>query len=228
MGEADQIIEEEKEEESVDYQEQAILRQLELNARRNQQMQGENGIGIVNNFGSIQVQYRQEQVKKIICRVIFELILQALLLSLFRGYDHKTLCSIPLVQWCKISCYAQIAKSILTLNLIWLASRSSATALKFSLFLELASLLFGTGWVIWGYTLYFSKKNDCTSSFPLTYMMICLIFGFFLILMMILLLCVLPCLLIAVRNSMNGNQGIDGDQQNDIISSLQRRLYDPQ
>ena len=147
--------------------------------------------------------------------------LQAILISMFRGYEtKKPLCGIPVVKWCLISCYFQVTKSMLTLNLIWLSRSSPLTALKFSLFLELTALMFGTGWVIWGYTLYFSKNNDCTSSLPYTYMMICLILGFFLILFMILLLCVFPCLLIAVRNSRNRNQGIGSEQQEDIISSL--------
>lgn len=117
-------------------------------------------------------------------------------------------------------------KDVLYLNLIWITIYARAIALKFVLTIELLYNIIVAAWVVYGLNLYFSDKNQCKASFPMTQMVFCLLIGSIVLISIgCLICCCFPLAYFGLRRAQQEQEGRQENQINTILATLNREYY---
>lgn len=163
-------------------------------------------IGDQKEFGKI----RQEQIDNEVTRIWIEfwidisilLIIVTLLVYDIRSNPRG--CGIIVREWIIIFFVIWLSKSTFNLAKIYVLNNAYEKRLTFSaiLFAVIYGLLIV--WLIVGYSIYYSDKNDCGSisetSVANTIMLVILIIGYFIIFIYFVLICSVPCIYIHAQD----------------------------
>lgn len=205
-------------------------------------------IGDQKEFGKI----RQDQIDTEVNRMWIEFwidIIILLVIVTFLVIDIRSNpkgCGIIVREWIIIFFVIWLSKSTFNLAKIYVLNNAYEKRLTFSaiLFAVIYGLLII--WLIVGYCIYYSDKNDCASnpetSVANTIMLVILIVGYFIIFIYFVLICSVPCIYVHAQNqkdkedkerkySKDGNKLMTQKKSTEpsfALKTLSKTGYDPQ
>lgn len=194
------------------------------------------------NFGDMRRNISRQEIKKVWCDFIIDAtFLTMILLSLKESeiYDKqmkkKTSCGIPVMYWLEMFFIIFGLRSLSQLARIYVIQNFYRFRQRY----ELSRLVLIDGaiiaWLVYGNTLFYSKKNDC-EKYEATeglndLMQVILILGYLMMAMYLIILCSIPFLYYYIQSINEQRRIISGqinqDQVPSVLESLSRVAYNP-